>query len=90
MYASANRDEDLFPNGDEFVLHRPNIDQHIAFGRGPHRCAGAPLARVMLQAALDELLRQTSSFVLAGEIEMTRWPEWGTLSVPLEVTPRGS
>lgn len=86
VYASANRDEDIFPNGDEFVLERPNIDQHIAFGRGPHRCAGAPLARVMLQAALDELLRQTTTFRLAGDIEMTRWPEWGTLSVPLEVT----
>lgn len=87
VYASANRDEDIFPDGGEFVLHRPNIDQHIAFGLGPHRCAGAPLARVMLRASLDELLQQTTSFHLDGDIEMTRWPEWGTLSVPLGVTP---
>ena len=43
VYASANRDEDVFPEPDRFVLDRPNIGQHVAFGVGPHRCAGAPL-----------------------------------------------
>src|SRR5438128_9959648 len=41
VFASANRDEAVFPNGDEFVLHRPNIKEHVAFGAGPHQCAGA-------------------------------------------------
>lgn len=85
VYASANRDEAVFPDPDEFVLDRPNIDQHIAFGKGPHRCAGESLARVMLAAALEELVGQTSSFELDGPVEMTRWPEWGTLAVPVRV-----
>jgi cytochrome P450 len=89
VYASANRDEAVFPDGDTFVLHRPNIDQHVAFGLGPHRCAGESLARLLLQVSLEELLERTASFALDGArdetVVMTRWPEWGTLSVPLRV-----
>jgi len=85
VYASANRDETVFPEGDEFILNRPNIKDHIAFGLGPHRCAGEPLARIMLQITLEELLSRTESVELAGEVTMTRWPEWGTLSVPLRI-----
>lgn len=87
VYASANRDEEIFPEGDRFILHRPNIHQHIAFGMGPHQCPGAPLARLMLRITLEELLSRTSFIELAGEIIMTRWPEWGTLSVPVRLHP---
>lgn len=45
-YTSANRDPDVFENPDEFVLHRPNVAAHMAFGRGRHQCAGMPLARM--------------------------------------------
>ena len=87
VYASANRDERVFPDPDRFILHRPNIRKHLAFGIGPHRCAGAPLAVLMLRVALEELLARTGSIELAGEPEMTGWPEWGTLSAPLAVRP---
>ena len=36
----------------------------------------------MLRVTLEELLARTSSIELAGEVTMTGWPEWGTLSVP--------
>jgi cytochrome P450 len=85
VYASANRDEAVFPDGDTFVLDRPNIADHVAFGLGPHRCAGESLARLMLQVTLDELLARTASIQLSGQVVMTRWPEWGTLSVPVRV-----
>ncbi|MGY4691508.1 cytochrome P450 [Salibacterium sp. K-3] len=85
VFASANRDEEVFPNGDEFILNRENIQDHVAFGLGPHRCPGAPLARRMLQITLKELLGRTTHIELNGEIEMTRWPEWGAVSVPLHV-----
>lgn len=45
-YAAANRDPEVFFNPDEFVLNRPNITSHLGFGRGRHRCAGMPLARM--------------------------------------------
>jgi cytochrome P450 len=87
VYASANRDESVFPDPGEFVLDRPNIGRHLAFGAGPHRCAGAPLATLMLQVTLGELLARTSSIELAGPVLMTGWPEWGTLSVPTVLRP---
>lgn len=85
VYASANRDESVFPDGDKFILNRENIKDHVAFGLGPHRCAGEPLARLMLQVTLEEILQRTSKISLAGKVKMTRWPEWGTLEVPLSV-----
>ncbi len=87
VYASANRDESVFPEGDKFILNRENIKDHVAFGLGPHRCAGEPLARLMLQTTLEQFLARTKSFDLDGPVKMTRWPEWGTLSVPLKVNP---
>jgi cytochrome P450 len=50
---SSNRDENVFPDGTKVVLDRsPN--RHIAFGAGPHRCAGAHLARRELLIAMEE------------------------------------
>lgn len=83
VYSSANRDEGVFPDPDTFILNRPNLDKHIAFGLGPHRCAGAPLARLMLRVTLEELLRRARITGLMGEVRMTRWPEWGVLSAPV-------
>lgn len=86
VYASANRDETVFPQPDEFRLHRPNIRQHLAFGRGPHMCAGIALARQELRIALEELLAQTSHFEVCGELRMSGMPEVGPISVPLRLT----
>ncbi len=88
VYASANRDESVFRHPHEFVLDRPNIGRHLAFGAGPHRCAGAPLATLMLEVTLEELLGRTSAIELDGEVTMTGWPEWGTLSVPTLLSAR--
>ena len=86
VYASANRDPAVFPEPDEFILNRPNIGKHLGFGVGPHRCAGAPLAVLMLQVTLEELLGRTEAIEQAGEPTMTGWPEWGTLSAPVSFT----
>jgi len=84
LYGSANRDEEVFPDGDRFILNRPNIAEHLAFGRGPHNCPGLHLGRMELKVALEEILAATpNGFELAGEIAMSRWPEIGALSVPL-------
>lgn len=45
-YTAANRDPEIFDNPDEFILGRPNATAHMGFGRGKHRCAGMPLARL--------------------------------------------
>lgn len=83
VYASANRDADVFEAPDEFRIDRPNMKDSIAFGRGPHMCVGAPLARLQLEVALDELLDAAAGFALIGEPRPTRFPEIGALSVPV-------
>jgi cytochrome P450 len=83
LYASANRDEAVFEHADQFDMNRPNIDEHLAFGMGPHMCAGMPLARLELRIAIEELLKCAPGFELAGEPTQTRFPEIGALSVPL-------
>lgn len=82
-FTSANRDADAFENPDEFRLDRSGDKQHMAFGRGPHQCAGSPLARLMLRVALEELIARTDRIEITGDIPMTTWPEYGPLSVPV-------
>ncbi len=84
LYCSANRDESKFPEPDKFIMNRPNIHDHLAFGRGPHNCPGIHFGRMELRVAMQELLAATpGGFELDGDITMTRWPEIGALSVPL-------
>lgn len=88
VYTSANRDEGVFPDGEEFVLDRPELRSAIPFGAGIHACPGAPLARMMLRMTVEELLARTADFSVCGQIRMARWAEWGTRSVPLELVAR--
>jgi cytochrome P450 len=59
--SAANRDPRRWDNPQEFRLNRPKIKEHLAFGRGKHVCAGAPLARVEVRVILEEFLKQTAS-----------------------------
>lgn len=58
--AAANRDEKRWDAPDEFKMDRPKLREHLAFSRGPHVCAGAPLARVEVRVMLEHLLANTS------------------------------
>lgn len=83
VYASGNRDERVFDEPDTFRFDRPNIRQHLAFGRGAHQCAGAGLVRLEVRIFLEELLARTKGMALDGELEMTRLPELGPTSTPV-------
>jgi cytochrome P450 len=61
---AANRDPRRWENPHEFRLNRPKIKEHLAFGRGKHVCAGAPLARVEVRVIIEEFLKQTSMIAL--------------------------
>ncbi len=56
LYASANRDEHRFEQPDAFVPRRPNMSEHVGFGRGVHYCLGAHLARLELRVVLEQLV----------------------------------
>jgi cytochrome P450 len=53
---SANRDEQVFDDGEEFRYDRANADQHLTFGYGPHVCPGAALARVVARIGIAAFL----------------------------------
>ena len=78
LFASANRDENKFPDPDRFDITR-NTEGHLAFGFGIHYCLGAELARLETRITFEELLRRfpslsrqndmvtrTDSFLLRG------------------------
>lgn len=68
--ASANRDEEHFPDPDRFDIQRDS-NRHLAFGHGIHFCLGAPLARLEARIALTAMLE--------------RFPgSWHVSNVPLE------
>jgi cytochrome P450 len=56
MPGAANRDERRFERPDEFRIDRPNVREHVAFGRGIHACPGGALARAEARISLNRLL----------------------------------
>ena len=63
---AANRDPQEFPSPDSFDIGRhPN--RHLAFGAGPHQCAGMNVARLEARIALGRFLSRFPDFVLDGQ-----------------------
>jgi len=56
MLAAANRDEDRYPDPDNYDVLRETPKPHISFGHGPHACLGTHLARLEMRVALNLLL----------------------------------
>lgn len=63
----ANHDEAIFKNAETFDIDRENNAQHIAFGGGPHFCAGFRLANVMFEILLNEILDRIPDYVVHAE-----------------------
>lgn len=65
FFSSANRDETVFDNPDDFNIDRdPN--PHLAFGHGPHFCVAAHLARVQMRVLFRAVLDQLGAVELDG------------------------
>jgi len=65
-YPSANRDEDVFPDGQRFDVGRTPND-HLGFGIGEHFCLGANLARLELRVMIRESIRRLPELELTTE-----------------------
>ena len=65
-YISADRDELVFDDPDEFDITRsPN--PHLAFGGGgPHHCLGVSLARLEMRIMFEQLVEQVDHFELTA------------------------
>jgi len=82
LYVSAaNRDPKQFPDPDVMDFNRPPY-QHIAFGRGPHVCPGAELARLELRTGLHALFSRFPNIRLAVPEQELEWRESTFIRVP--------
>ncbi len=84
MWMAADRDEHVFPQPDAIRLDR-GPTPHLAFGAGIHRCPGAPLVRLEMRVALEELLARsrTLSLAVADPPRRTVYPGNGLGALPL-------
>jgi cytochrome P450 len=57
-YASANRDEAVVDDGDNFIIDSAAPRRHIAFGFGIHRCIGRRLATLQQRILWEEILKR--------------------------------
>lgn len=67
LNGAANRDPRRFECPAEVRLDRPNLREHIAFGRGVHSCPGGPLARAEARVSLERILDRTRDIRLSAE-----------------------
>ena len=60
LWGAANRDPAYVEDPGEFRLDRAAPKNHLGFGRGPHFCVGAALARLEARIVLGLLLERTA------------------------------
>ena len=66
-WASANRDEQVFTNPDQFdVTRTPN--PHLSFGSGPHDCLSAGITRIALRSFLAASRERVEQFEMIGDV----------------------
>jgi cytochrome P450 len=70
LFASANRDPDVFDEPDDVRLDRfgPGSRSHLAFGWGVHHCIGAALARREGQLALQWMVDRFDAVERIGPV----------------------
>jgi cytochrome P450 len=67
LHGAAGRDARVFDNPAEFDVRRANARHHLAFGRGPHTCPGAPLARAEAVFSIQRLLERTERIGISAD-----------------------
>ena len=66
LLAAAHHDPAAVDRPDEFDPDRETI-RHLGFGKGPHFCLGAPLARLEAAVALSKVTARFPHAQMAGE-----------------------
>ncbi|WP_264887996.1 cytochrome P450 [Dietzia sp. NCCP-2495] len=90
LIGSANRDAEVFVDGDSFDLNRDTAGS-LSFGQGPHFCLGAHLARLEARIALDMISRSITGYELlpgAERVHSSNVRGFAHLPVKVEVRDR--
>lgn len=87
--ASANRDEAVFDDPDDYRLDR-GLPRHISFSGGAHHCIGAGLARLVAQEAIGAFVTRfdVGDILLVPGFEFEGVPvflEYGPVRLDVEV-----
>jgi len=85
LYGSANRDERHFERAGVFDIRR-DTSKSIAFGAGPHFCAGAWASRAMIaDVALPAIFSRLRNLRFAGneEVRFGGWAFRGLFKLPV-------
>ena len=83
MFGSGNRDEEVFARPDVFDMTQ-DVGPSIAFGAGPHFCAGAWAARCLIaDVALPMIFDRLHGLRLDGDVPFGGWAFRGPLSMPV-------
>lgn len=86
MFGSANRDEKHFERADAFDVRR-DVSKSVAFGAGPHFCAGASASRAMIaDVALPTLFARVRNMQIADDepVRLGGWAFRGLLNLPMK------
>ena len=85
MFGSANRDEKYFSNADRFDISR-DASKSVAFGAGPHFCAGAWASRaIVADVELPSLFARLKNLQLdpSEPVKIGGWAFRGLLNLPV-------
>jgi cytochrome P450 len=74
-FASADRDPAQFgEDAGTFRVDRDDAELHLAFGKGPHLCLGAPLGRLEARLSLELLTTMTPDLELVPDQDIRYTP----------------
>jgi cytochrome P450 len=89
LLGAANVDGAEFPDADALVWDR-EVNRHLAFGGGIHRCLGSHLARLELRVALREWHRRIPDYRIKPGVDLGFTAGIRTLdSFPMLLGPAG-
>jgi len=76
IQASANRDEDIYDNGENYDVYR-TVNQHQSFGNGPHFCQGTHVARRAVGQVMLPILFERFPNMSIPNLDNVLWRGFG-------------
>ncbi|MFK7889235.1 MAG: cytochrome P450 [Granulosicoccus sp.] len=76
IQASANRDEEIYDEGEKYQVYRDNL-KHQAFGNGPHLCQGSRVARRAIGEVMLPMLFDRFPAMSIPDINQVIWKGFG-------------